>query len=142
MAVNCQLHVAVELIFTSRVPRVYYRDLLKVTLDTGEHRDTLRVSRESQPFLHLFTHTFVHCVPRMFSTKCSYCAPSPLGRKSAAFSWVILGRFFVPHKLFCGHCQRPTEAFVCLLSCFFNNHSLMSQRGMYRHKVLKCVLSK
>lgn len=46
MAVNCQLNILVELIFTSHVLRVYYREVLKVTFGAGVLSDMLRVSRE------------------------------------------------------------------------------------------------
>lgn len=47
IAVNCQLNIPVQLIFTSHVLRVYYRDLLKLTFGAGVHSDTQRVSRDS-----------------------------------------------------------------------------------------------
>lgn len=52
MAVNCQLNIPVQLIFTSHVPRVYYRDLLKVIVGAGVHSNTTRVIGESLSMLY------------------------------------------------------------------------------------------
>lgn len=62
MAVNCQLNIPVQLIFTSHVPIVYYRDLLKVTFGAGVRSDTQRVSRKSHYMLYFKGPHFIYFV--------------------------------------------------------------------------------
>lgn len=71
MAVNCQLNIRVQLIFTSHVPTVYYRDLLKVTFCAGVHSEMHRVSRKSHSTLYFKAPYLIHFVLACLVIICS-----------------------------------------------------------------------